>query len=634
MRYLLLLLLLTMLPIVVRAEYPANSPVASYGKLQVQGTHLCDERGNPIQLRGVSTHGLQWFGEFVHDKSVKMFAEEWKAEVIRASMYTAPEADGYIDNPKLKEKVIEVVELAEKYGIYCLIDWHHLSDNDPNTYKTESKAFFKEMVTLFKDKKHVLYEICNEPDDQISWIEDIKPYAEELIPVIQDVDEQAIVIVGTPFWCQKVDDAAASPLEGKNIMYTLHFYAGEHGAWVQNKFKSAVTEIPIFATEFGTTMADGDRGVYLNETNHWLRLLHKHKVSWINWSLSDKNEDCAILKPNTSPDADWSDDDLTRSGKFIKDRLINGFSEGPYTITIPEIEHGHVELSPNKKVYNYGDEVTITAIPDEGYKFHSWNGLTSSKNPTTITVGGDFDCWPEILAGNEKIVNGDFSKGEEKWKFVAWGEASAEANIENGTFEAQISSAGKDPWEIQLEQNNLTIEKGKIYRLEFRASADEEREITVNVGMAKAPWDSYSNFGTVTVGPNEKVIRNSFTMSNSTDSNARLFFDLGKNSTANVQLRSISLIDTTAIIPVIRPQQGQKSEIRVQMTPKAIILSIPEAKAGNMVELYSIQGKKLYTTTIEGRSCVIKTATLSLSQGIYFLKVLNKSKVQYHTIRL
>lgn len=618
----------------IYAEYPENSPVARHGKLQVTGTFLCNEAGDTIQLRGVSTHGLQWFGEFIHEKSIKMLAHEWKADIIRASMYTAPEAQGYIENPDLKNKVIEVVNLAEKYGLYCLIDWHQLSDNDPNTYKEEAKEFFNEMVTLFKDKKHVLYEICNEPDDRVSWKNAIKPYAEELIPVIQNVDEKAIVIVGTPFWCQDVDVAANSPIEGKNIMYTLHFYAGEHGKWVQNKFKNAVTRIPIFATEFGTTMADGDRGVYINETNHWLHLLHEHKVSWINWSISDKNEDCAILKPGTAADGDWSDEDLTRSGKYIKERLINGYSEGPYSITIPECKNGRVEITPKKEKYEFGEEVSIEAIPDEGYTFHSWHGLTTSENPAQITVGGDFDCWPEILHGKEKIVNGDFSSGQDPWKFIAWGDASAETKVEHGQIEVVIDEAGKDPWEIQLEQKELTIEQGRIYRLQFSASADEEREIVANVGMSKEPWDTYSNLGNISIGPEKKTIRKTFTMKNSTDRNARLFFDLGKHSSANVRISNVSLIDTTEIIPILHSKETSHSGVEVTHTKEHIRLTIPHAVRGARVKLFNVQGQELYNMPLNSETATIDCDALALSRGIFLLKVIHGNRVAYHTLQL
>lgn len=635
MKKLLTLLLLFILPSLLFAQYPDGSPVARYGKLQVKGTFLCNEAGDPVQLRGVSSHGLQWFGEFMHEKSIAMFANEWKADIIRASMYTAPEANGYIKNKDLKNKVIEVVNLSEKYGLYCIIDWHQLSDNDPNIYKDESKAFFKEMVTLFKDKKHVLYEICNEPDDEVEWIADIKPYAKELIPVIQGVDDKAIVIVGTPYWCQNVDEAAASPLEGKNIMYTLHFYAGEHGDWVINKFKKAVTEIPIFVTEFGTTMADGDRGVFLNETSRWLRLLHEHKVSWVNWSLSDKNEDCALLKPGTPYDGDWSDSDLTRSGLFIKNRLINGYSAGPYTITVPEIEHGRIEITPKQDSYEFGEQVLIEVIPDAGYKAHSWQGITDKENPAFVTVYGDFDCWPILLPKGEQIVNGSFDEGFQPWKFVSWGESSAGAIVKDGKFTAEIEKAGTDQWEIQLQQKDVSLERGKIYRLAFTASATEERKIDANIGMSQAPWDTYSDFGSFTIGTAPKRFVKTFKMEKGNDNNARVFFDLGKYSTADVTISEVSLIDTSHIIPILHNAEKKTEGNRVHVTGERVELHLNEQFSKEAtLKIFSVQGKELFRSHVSGTKVTLNREQLGLASGIYYLKVQNNSVVQYQPLTL
>ena len=46
---------------------PENSPVALHGKLSVQGSDLVDEHGEKFQLRGLSTHGLTWYPQFVNE---------------------------------------------------------------------------------------------------------------------------------------------------------------------------------------------------------------------------------------------------------------------------------------------------------------------------------------------------------------------------------------------------------------------------------------------------------------------------------------------------------------------------------------------------------------------------------------
>ena len=42
------------------AEAAATTPVAKHGRLSVKGADLVDSKGNKFQLRGISTHGINW----------------------------------------------------------------------------------------------------------------------------------------------------------------------------------------------------------------------------------------------------------------------------------------------------------------------------------------------------------------------------------------------------------------------------------------------------------------------------------------------------------------------------------------------------------------------------------------------
>lgn len=227
-----LLFLSTLTPIQSNTTHAAAKfQDASLGALHVDGTTLKDSDGNIVQLRGVSTHGLAWFPEYVNDKCFKELHDKWGANVVRLAMYTE-EYNGYCNSDetnkkKLKSLVKDGVKFATKYDMYAIIDWHILSDGNPNTNKKEAKAFFKEMAKKFAKQTNVLYEICNEPNSGTTWKE-IKSYANEIIPIIRKYDKDAIIIVGTPTWSQEVDKAAADPIKKDNIMYSLHFYADTH----------------------------------------------------------------------------------------------------------------------------------------------------------------------------------------------------------------------------------------------------------------------------------------------------------------------------------------------------------------------------------------------------------------------
>lgn len=238
---------------------------ASAGRLHVKGTKLVDKKGHEVQLRGVSTHGLSWYPQYVNDKCFAQLHDKWGANVVRLAMYTE-EYNGYCsgdakNRSDLKKLIKKGVKLAKKHKMYVIVDWHILSDGNPNSHKKEAKAFFREMSREFKGYNNVIYEICNEPNNGTSWKE-IKSYAKSVISTIRKNDKKAVIVVGTPTWSQDVDQAAADPIKGDNIMYALHFYAATHKADLRNKMTAAINKgLPVFVTEYGICDASGNGAI-------------------------------------------------------------------------------------------------------------------------------------------------------------------------------------------------------------------------------------------------------------------------------------------------------------------------------------------------------------------------------------
>ncbi len=118
------------------AEAPSIASPSVCGALHVEGTQLTDSRGNPVLLKGISTHGLSWFPEYVNEECFRQLRQEWNVNVIRLAMYTE-EYGGYCsggDRNALKELVKSGVEYAAAQDLYVIIDWHILQDYDPNMH--------------------------------------------------------------------------------------------------------------------------------------------------------------------------------------------------------------------------------------------------------------------------------------------------------------------------------------------------------------------------------------------------------------------------------------------------------------------------------------------------------------------
>ena len=298
-----------------------STPYGQHGALHVENGKLTDADGNTVQLYGMSTHGIAWFPQYINYDSFRTLRDDWNTNCIRLAMYTA-EYGGYCaggDKEQLKQLVRDGVSYATELGMYVIVDWHILSDCDPNQNKDEAIAFFREMSETFADNDNVLYEICNEPNSGTSW-DSIKSYAEEVIPVIREQKPDAVILVGTPTWSQEIDKAAASPLTFDNVMYTLHFYAGTHKDDLRNRLETcAQNNLPVFVSEFGMCDASGNGANDFDSTTKWLDLLNKYQISFCCWNLANKDESSSVFKAASTALSDWTDEDFNESGRWIRE---------------------------------------------------------------------------------------------------------------------------------------------------------------------------------------------------------------------------------------------------------------------------------------------------------------------------
>ncbi|MGX1884308.1 glycoside hydrolase family 5 protein [Streptomyces sp. NPDC055287] len=311
----------------VGATPPAPpSPVSANGQLKVCGRQLCNEDGQAVQLRGMSTHGTQWYSQCVTDGSLDALAGDWRADVLRVSTYV--QEDGYETDPQRFTALAQkFVDGANRRGMYAVIDWHMLDPGDPDFNLARAKTFFTTMAKRYKDNPGVLYEIANEPSG-VSWSK-IKSYAEKIIPVIRAQDPDAVVLVGTRAWSSfgvsegsDEREVVANPVNASNIMYTFHFYAASHRDEYLNALNRASDRLPVFVTEFGTQDYAGEGANDFAQTQRFLDLMKRKKISWTNWNYSDDDRSGAVFKPGTCNGGTWTGNGvLKEAGVWIRQRI-------------------------------------------------------------------------------------------------------------------------------------------------------------------------------------------------------------------------------------------------------------------------------------------------------------------------
>ena len=427
------------------------------GALSVKGTQLVDEKGQAVQLRGISTHGIAWFPDFVNQDAVMQLGKDWGANLFRIAMYT-DENGGYCtdgDKEKLKALVTDGVEYAKQADMYVIVDWHILHDSNPLTHKAEALQFFKEMTEKLKGEKHVLYEICNEPNSGCSW-EDIKTYANEVIPVIRENAPEAVILVGTPTWSQEIEKPQNDPITGyDNIMYTLHFYAATHKEDLRSKMVNAVEAgTPVFVSEYGLCDASGNGGNDLGQAQSWIDTMDQHGISYAVWSFCNKEETSALIASSCRKTSGFTREDLSESGKWIMDTLHTVKTEDGSTQTV-------VDSKDKTQNQNKGSGVSERTEADE----------TEGKTGTDVSE-------KRLNSGNlsvdAKLTGSWESEGRTFYQYQLTITNNGEADV--SSWEISLTFSGdiqlSDGWngEYQVNGKKLTI-SSKEYNGEIKKGA-------------------------------------------------------------------------------------------------------------------------------------------------------------------
>ena len=322
-------------------------PVELYGQLRVEGTQLVSESGEPVQLRGMSSGGLQSCFQFFNDDVCDTLIQDWGCTVIRLAMTSHGLDNGYTYFPdRYFNEVCGYLDTLIDHGVYVIVDWHILFDGDPTEYQEDAVDFFSRISAIYGDYPNIIYEVCNEPngmryddpESPVDWDNVIKPYAETVIAAIRENDPDNVIIVGTPNWSQDVDAASLNPINDDNVMYTLHFYAGSHGQDHMDKVITAVNNgLPIFCTEWGVSLDSGNSGVFYTETLEWMDLLNEYNISWCNWSIGtailESSNALRLYSNNFTIEqkiqGHWPDEMLSNSGLFVRSLILGTDFEIP-----------------------------------------------------------------------------------------------------------------------------------------------------------------------------------------------------------------------------------------------------------------------------------------------------------------
>ncbi|NLW30042.1 MAG: cellulase family glycosylhydrolase [Fibrobacter sp.] len=361
----------------------SQTPVQKHGWLKTQGKYLLNEKGNIVQLKGMSFFWSRsdWYNQgssidhFYSSSMVNLLVDQWKCTVLRVAYST----DG--GSPQGWNYCQTVIDAAIAKGIYVIIDWHA---HDAHNHESQAVSFFTEQAQKYLDVPNVIFEPYNEPTtagqatpedgspaNAIHTWEAIKPYLTNVTKAIRNTGSKNLIVLGTPYYCQHVGVAGEDPVtdNGKpfeNVAYSYHFYAASHGKEayyykVEDEgggqearyLENGVLRVPVFVSEWGTSHSNGglDGKNQIDETNTdwWFEnWIDKYHLSWCNWSVSDWQASSAFSGGTGE----------SNSGRIVRKYLNNtkdefeppwvAGSNGPSGDSVFTMPNRHAAVSYNK----------------------------------------------------------------------------------------------------------------------------------------------------------------------------------------------------------------------------------------------------------------------------------------------
>jgi len=655
------------------AQAPSGSPVALHGQLSVKNGQIVDSKGEPFQLRGMSFFWSNpgWEGgKYYNSSVVNWLADDWKANIVRAAM-----------DPSARGDWQKVVDAAIAKGIYVLIDWHsHKAQNETN----DAKTFFSAQAAKYKDTPNVLYEIYNEPcpsgqqsgacagDD---WATQVRPYAQAVVDEIRKTDTKNLIVIGSANYSKRVDLAAANPVSGSNLVYSVHYYTAEPGTQHQQDLRgwcggAMDKKQALLVTEFGLSEADGGnnsnkkcpndlivkpgwngekkcptmgQGTYSNldildttEANVWFDYLDKYQVGWVNWSIVDKNEAASALAGGAGGSGNWSDANLSRSGRFIRNKL-RFYASTTYKLNVTVTGEGTYTLFPNSadNTYTHGVPVSVIAKPKTSGMEVVWSGdITTSKGDTAkVNMTSAKNVKVIFSAGGNLLQNGSFISATDPWKIYKNGLPDPAPNptltLDNAEGKITMTAAGTDINHTSLYQMGIKLTSGRAYKLSFTARGASARNITAKIVNASGSTSNPTQTP-VLMAPADfaltaanKDFSKTFNMTGTTTTTAALHFCFGGNAVGwnitNVRLEDIGPADPTAVAE--QPAAHKPASWSISKAGGELRLRGP-AEPGARVSLYDTRGKAV--KIISAKDGLTLTAS-GLPAGNYFLVVKNRA---------
>ncbi len=613
---------------------PAGSPVALHGQLSVKDAKIVDKNGDPVALRGMSFYWDRdgWNGYMFYTAgAVNKLASDWNVDIIRAA---------FSGTNGVNNRIKTIVDAAIDKGIYVILDYHsHTANNEVST----AKNFFDNYLgSSYLNKPNILYEIFNEPigsenfsdNHQPYWDNTVKPYAVEMVKHIRDKGATGVILIGTPFYCLKLEPALKNPVSGTNLAYTFHFYSGDanHGLDKAGQIGNMISAgHAVYVSEFGTTEASGKGKYGFDQATQWFGVLDKYSIGWCNWSVSASEESSALAGGASGDGSNWS---TSQSGTYIKGKL-NEYATKKWSVTVTADGNGTVTQSPAPQggKQNHGTPVKLTAVPASGWTFVSWSGaVTGKNNPVTLDpVYADKSVKAVFTEAGNLIQNGKFTDLVGWAKSPSTGDLAPSMAVDAQGLKVGITKAtAGDSKSAYITQGDISLTQNHRYRLSFKAKADGGSRKLVAAVTSSNTITAYMTPFEASLTATMTEYKTEFNFTKASVTNARVLFQCG-DQTGTWYLNDVKLEDIGNATPVRNVSSlTERTPWSLVKTSSGVQVRGP-VETGASVSLYDTRGKAVRSMAAKDG---LTLNAAGLPAGSYLVVVKNRAGTDVYKSRV
>ena len=483
----------------------------------------------------------------------------------------------YTVNPVFLARIKTIVDNAIANKLYVIINMHHHEEifTDPEKVKPRFLSQWEQIATYFKDyNQSLLFEIMNEPHDKLTpelW----NTFMDDGLKAIRKTNPTRAVLVGPGDYNSLGAIPKLKLPNDKNIILSIHYYN------------------PFQFTHQGADWVGTQANDWLGTKWEDLDIERNQVESEFSGLKSFQKQ--TNIPVNIGEFGAYSKADIASRNKWTT-FLARWFELQGYSWAYWEFSAGFGIYDPTTSTYKQSlvDALIKNPLPE------------AQKLPT------------------KELYKSNFSNGTDGWAVSV--QPGSQANLTNNqNLSIDVKTAVSNGWHVQLTKTDIKLENKKRYLVTIRGFADKNVGVTNYIGRASGDYASYSGYSQLPFEANEKDMTYTFTMTQPTDSKARMSFDMGstiaKFTITNVKIEEI--LETVAV--VVLGNEEENDDIIIAPNPTGGILRVENLNQINSLEMTDAMGRTFIEKNVKGQ----KSVEIDLSnktEGVYFLKLKGDKK--------